>query len=354
MSSLKKPAAVQGTRGKQQEADIPRNGNGVYTLPSNSWNPAVTGTTIESSANNATMNDLASAMTQSVSKDGQTIMTGNLPMGNNKLTGLADGSSATDSMAYGQGAKLSGGNIFTGDQTINGSVSLSGSLTVTGPVIFSSGSISVESLNVSSVASINKLNVASVASLNILNVASVASINALTAVTAAIAVLSVASINAVSYRQNNILLQPIAQVVNFQTGSVATGSTQIPGDDTIPQNTEGDQYLSLSITPKSATNTLDIISVLNASPAIATFVTAALFQDSTASALAAGAQHTPAQFLGQITLRYRMTAGTTSPTTFKIRAGPSGATTLTVNGTVGARLLGGVLFSSITITEYVT
>lgn len=153
---------------------MPRNGNGVYTLPSNSWNPAVTGTTIESSANNATMNDLASAMTQSVSKDGQTTMTGDLPMGNNKITGLANGTATTDAMTYGQGAKLSGGNTFTGDQTINGAVSLSGSLTVTGPVIFSSGTITVDNLTVSSVASIASLNVTGNTVLNTLTVASAA------------------------------------------------------------------------------------------------------------------------------------------------------------------------------------
>lgn len=177
---------------------MPRNGNGVYVLPANSWNPAVTGTTIESSANNATMNDLASAMTQSVSKDGQTSMTGNLPMGNNKLTGLADGSAATDSMSYGQGAKLSGGNTFTGDQVINGSVSLSGSLTVTGPVIFATGTF--ENINVASVASINKLSVSSTASLNTLNVASVARI----AVLNVSSVASVASLNAVGLSINAV------------------------------------------------------------------------------------------------------------------------------------------------------
>ena len=35
------------------------------------------------------------------------------------------------------------------------------------------------------------------------------------------------------------------QIVNSQTGAVATGTTTIPFDDTIPQNTEGTEFLSV-------------------------------------------------------------------------------------------------------------
>jgi hypothetical protein len=48
-----------------------------------------------------------------------------------------------------------------------------------------------------------------------------------------------------------------------------------------------------------------------------------------------------------------MTAGTTSETTFRVRAGPSNTTyTLTFNGYNSARYFGGVMASSITITEF--
>jgi hypothetical protein len=46
-----------------------------------------------------------------------------------------------------------------------------------------------------------------------------------------------------------------------------------------------------------------------------------------------------------------MDAGTTSETTFKVRAGGEEAGTTTFNGVGGARKYGGVLASSITITE---
>jgi hypothetical protein len=48
------------------------------------------------------MTDLANALTDSVAADGQTTMTGNLKMGSNKITGLADGTLVTDGVSKGQ------------------------------------------------------------------------------------------------------------------------------------------------------------------------------------------------------------------------------------------------------------
>lgn len=147
------------------------------------------------------------------------------------------------------------------------------------------------------------------------------------------------------------------QVVNTMNGAVATGSTLIPADDTIPQSTEGDQYMSLTITPKSSSNVLRIDVTFNGSLSVLTgnnHLAVALFQDSAANALAATSTR-PANAAVYQTFNFThyMTAGTTSATTFKVRAGPSSAATLTFNGESGARLLGGVSASSITITEYV-
>lgn len=82
---------------------MPRNGNGSYSLPASSWNPAVDSTIIDASDWNTNVAaDLEGALTQSISKDGQTVYTGNQPMGNNKFTGLAAGAVATDSVNLGQ------------------------------------------------------------------------------------------------------------------------------------------------------------------------------------------------------------------------------------------------------------
>jgi len=77
-----------------------RNGSGTYTLPAG--NPVVTSTTISSTWANNTLADLATAMTGSVASDGQTPITGNLQMGANRITGLADGIASTDAATKSQ------------------------------------------------------------------------------------------------------------------------------------------------------------------------------------------------------------------------------------------------------------
>lgn len=149
----------------------------------------------------------------------------------------------------------------------------------------------------------------------------------------------------------------VVQVVNTQTGTVATGTTIIPYNDTIPQNIEGDEYMTLAITPTSATNKLkiEVVMFITCSDNSTAFqLIAALFQDSTADALAAGSVVRTQQGVSApaiLTFTHYMTAGTTSSTTFKVRAGPDASATLTFNGAIGARYYGGVMASSITITE---
>ena len=65
-------------------------------------NPVVTNTTITSSWANGTLTDVGTALTQSLSKDGQTTATGNLPLGGFHLTGLGNGTARTDSANIGQ------------------------------------------------------------------------------------------------------------------------------------------------------------------------------------------------------------------------------------------------------------
>lgn len=79
-----------------------RNGSGTYSLPINSWNPAVNGASATTTDWQALIDDVASAMTQSVSKDGQTTLTGSIPAGGFKLTGLGAGSAAGESLRYEQ------------------------------------------------------------------------------------------------------------------------------------------------------------------------------------------------------------------------------------------------------------
>lgn len=144
----------------------------------------------------------------------------------------------------------------------------------------------------------------------------------------------------------------IAQVVNTQTGVHATGSTLIPIDNTIPQNTEGTEFMTLAITPTNVSSTLliEVAAFIHIGSTTDKWITGALFQDSAAGAIAASA-HYHSNGGATMVFTHKMTAGTTSATTFKFRAGPHAATTIGFNGTHLGGLLGGVMASSITITE---
>jgi hypothetical protein len=144
----------------------------------------------------------------------------------------------------------------------------------------------------------------------------------------------------------------VLQVVNTQTGAVATGTTVSPDDDTIPQITEGNEFMTLVITPANAANILIIEVIANATHAGGNDMVIALFQDSTANALAAMQDRNEVGgVLVTFSLRHKMVAGTESPTTFRVRIGSQEAGTTTFNGSGGSRKLGGVMASSITITE---
>lgn len=149
----------------------------------------------------------------------------------------------------------------------------------------------------------------------------------------------------------NALSGSVIQVVNTITNAVATGTTAIPVDDTIPQISEGDEYITRAITPSNASNLLVIIANATYTNSNAGNSAMALFQDATANALAVTLQRPPgAGDLCNGTLVHYMTAGTTSSTTFRIRIGAGGAT-LTLNGSAGARLFGGKANTSLTIYE---
>jgi hypothetical protein len=68
----------------------------------NSWNPAINGVSATAADWQNLANDIAAALTQSLSSDGQTPVTGNLPMTGNKLTGLGAGSATGDSVRWEQ------------------------------------------------------------------------------------------------------------------------------------------------------------------------------------------------------------------------------------------------------------
>ena len=102
----------------------PYNGSGNFSVYT-PGNPAITGTSISSTAFNNTMNDFATGLSTALTKDGQTPATGNIPLGGNKVTGLGNGTARTDAMPLGQeqdGTALlitgiAGTNTITGNLT---------------------------------------------------------------------------------------------------------------------------------------------------------------------------------------------------------------------------------------------
>lgn len=144
----------------------------------------------------------------------------------------------------------------------------------------------------------------------------------------------------------------IVQTYFNPTGSTAAGSTVIPLDDTVPQITEGDQYVTQAITPLSKANILAIEGRLIAGLTDDGAVLAlALFQDATAGALAVSAQTAGGtDAMMQVGIRHEMLASILTATTFRLRCGGSSGT-VRLNGAGAARKFGGVLNSYLKVTE---
>ncbi len=145
------------------------------------------------------------------------------------------------------------------------------------------------------------------------------------------------------------------QVVQSRREDVAamvTGATAIPLDNTIPQSTEGDQYMSIQVSPSSAVNLIAVRAHAQLSNSVSNDLTGALFRDSGANALAALWQSIPGNSLGLIwDLKTLVQAASVSLSTFKFRAGRASSGTVTFNGTGGVAIFGGVCNSFMEFEE---
>ncbi len=79
---------------------MPFDGSGNYVVPAGTQ--GVPGTVIDSTKYNTLLSDLQTALTLCVTRNGQSAATANLPMGGFKLTGLAAGLAAGDSLRWEQ------------------------------------------------------------------------------------------------------------------------------------------------------------------------------------------------------------------------------------------------------------
>jgi hypothetical protein len=97
------------------------NGSGTFLINS-TGQPVVANTVISATVFNALTADLASGLTNCITKDGQSTPTANIPMGSNKITGLANGTLINDAATLGQ-VQTTAAKLIT---------SVSGADTVTG------------------------------------------------------------------------------------------------------------------------------------------------------------------------------------------------------------------------------
>jgi hypothetical protein len=99
------------------------NGSGTFNINS-TGQPVVTGTVISSTAFNALTSDLATGLSTTITKDGQTTPTNNIPMGTFRITGLGAGVAGTDAATVSQVQSATGTFLsVTGTNTITATVS---------------------------------------------------------------------------------------------------------------------------------------------------------------------------------------------------------------------------------------
>lgn len=148
------------------------------------------------------------------------------------------------------------------------------------------------------------------------------------------------------------------QQVRTSTSALFDVGTAIPYDDTIPQQTEGDEILTLAITPIADDSVLFVeASITGNVDSTSRECSAAIFRDATAGAIAAAeigrtasGDSTDDAIFGSI--RVWVTSGSTDETTFKLRCGSETTSGMSINGDGASRLYGGVSSTTLTVTEY--
>jgi len=148
-------------------------------------------------------------------------------------------------------------------------------------------------------------------------------------------------------------------VVDRVIGTYATSAditTVVPVDDTIPQNTEGVQIISVTITPKSSTSRLrarfngNVASSAGAGNAVicGLFCTPG---PGGSDAIAARAISVPVTgYVFGIALEHEWVPGSTNQQTVTVRIGPNTGT-IRLNGGTAARQLGGAQAATLIVEE---
>lgn len=149
---------------------------------------------------------------------------------------------------------------------------------------------------------------------------------------------------------------------NEITTSGVAGSLAIPVDNTIPQQTEGNEIITCSITPKYANSILYVESncFVGENSNVSDAIMVALFRDSTANAIStsffnaqppSSSPFSGGDSFNPIYLLSKVVAGSTASTTFKLRAGGNGPSPIRWNGCSNSQFFNGSLITYIRIIE---
>lgn len=153
----------------------------------------------------------------------------------------------------------------------------------------------------------------------------------------------------VEVSRSEAVKQPIISYFTFASSTQST--VVIPLDDTIPNDSEGFQFLSAAWDAVSANSKYSVEVAINIGQNTSNHSIAALFATATTALMAVA--HIQGIACVQLNLAYHATTTATTTKTFKVRAGSVSAGTYWLNADgAGARLFGGTMISSIKITEF--
>lgn len=149
---------------------------------------------------------------------------------------------------------------------------------------------------------------------------------------------------------SGIILQRVESAVS--AGSSTT--LRIPIDNTIPQQTEGFEFTTVTITPKRDNTNLLIEYSVFTTPTVFQNITHALFRDSGADAIYTNKVSIVGARIVPLIGSFIVTSGSTAATTFKLRIGGlagDGGTTHFNQSDSGTPLYGGTIRSYLRVTE---
>jgi hypothetical protein len=146
----------------------------------------------------------------------------------------------------------------------------------------------------------------------------------------------------------------VAQVVMVSDSTSKSTSSQIPLDNTMPQQSEGAAYteLDVSFTPINPSSTLFIEVLVKGSINTVATAAIALFKDSDANALESDLfTSSGAAYLHRYEIQHKVVTAGSGARTYKVRFGPLQSAIMYLNTSSGTPYLGGTVRSSIKITE---